>query len=260
MTDSDVTPQQTQFNVLLIGDDCVDVYQFGSVERISPEAPVPIFKYGRKEEVGGMARNVKRNLEELGCNVTYVCGWTSVKTRLIDSRSKQHILRVDNDAISPPLKFEEVAHGLVDADVVVISDYNKGFVSYELVEEIIDKFDGAVFIDTKKHDLARFQGAWVKVNQFEYSQLKSQCTGLIVTLGEEGAIVPHNNIKVPAPSVEVSDVCGAGDTFLSALAYKWCETSDILQAIKFAVRAGAITVQHLGNYAPTLKEIENDKT
>lgn len=256
MTDSAISQQQTQFNVLLIGDDCLDVYQFGTVDRISPEAPVPVFKYGRKEEVGGMARNVKRNLEELGCNVTYMCGRTSVKTRLIDSRSKQHILRVDNDCISQPLKFNEVLPNLSGADVVVISDYNKGFVSYELVEEIIEKFKGVVFIDTKKHDLQRFQGAWVKVNQFEYSQLKSECSGLIVTLGEKGAEAPYCEFQVAAPKVEVSDVCGAGDTFLAAMAYRWCETKDIKRSVEFAVRAGAITVQHLGNYAPTLKEIE----
>lgn len=248
--------QQTPFKILLIGDDCLDIYQFGSVDRISPEAPVPVFKYGHRDEVGGMARNVKHNLEKLGCDVIYVCGKTSVKTRLIDSRSKQHILRVDDDVISSPLKFEEISHGLTDVDAVVISDYNKGFVSYELIERIIENFEGVVFIDTKKHDLQRFQGAWVKINKFEYSQLKSECTGLIVTLGEEGAVVPHHDLKFLAPKVEVSDVCGAGDTFLSALTYKWCLTQDIRESIQFAITAGAITVQHLGNYAPTLKEIK----
>jgi len=51
-------------------------------------------------------------------------------------------------------------------------------------------------------------------------------------------------------------VCGAGDTFLAALAYKWCDTKNINDAIKFAVKAASITVQHLGNYAPTLEEIK----
>jgi sugar/nucleoside kinase (ribokinase family) len=51
-------------------------------------------------------------------------------------------------------------------------------------------------------------------------------------------------------------VCGAGDTFLSALTYKWCETKDIRDAIRFAIKASAITVQHLGNYAPCLEEIK----
>jgi D-beta-D-heptose 7-phosphate kinase/D-beta-D-heptose 1-phosphate adenosyltransferase len=254
MTEQNIQ-QQKPLNVLLIGDDCTDVYQFGSVERLSPEAPVPVFKYGRQESVGGMARNVKRNLEELGCAVTYMPGDTSVKTRLIDERSKQHILRVDQDRMSQPLKFEDIKHDLNSFDAIVVSDYNKGTVSYELIEELIG-LSIPIFIDTKKTDLERFQGAWVKINELEYSKIKSECSGLIVTKGEQGAIVPHHEIKLPAPRVEVSDVCGAGDTFLAALTYKWCETRDIKQAVEFAIRAGAVTVQHLGNYAPTLKELQ----
>lgn len=253
------TQQQKQLKILLIGDDCTDVYQYGSVERISPEAPVPVFKYGRLESVGGMARNVKHNLEELGCTVVYMSGETSEKTRLIDDRSKQHILRVDQDVQSQPLNFDDIPYTLGNCDAVVISDYNKGYVSYELIEKIIAHSNHGVnfpvFIDTKKTDLERFQGAWVKINSLEYSLIKSECSGLIVTQGEQGAKVPHHDLYEPAPKVEVADVCGAGDTFLSALTYKWCITRDIRDAIRFAIKASAITVQHLGNYAPTLKEI-----
>ena len=64
------------------------------------------------------------------------------------------------------------------------------------------------------------------------------------------------SVHVPAPTVEVSDVCGAGDTFLAALVYRYIESKDIIDAIEFAVRASSITVQHLGNYAPTLEEIQ----
>ncbi len=254
MTESVTTQPLKQYRILLIGDDCTDVYQFGSVDRLSPEAPVPIFKYGRQESVGGMARNVKRNLEELGCSVSYMCGTTSVKTRLIDQRSKQHILRVDQDNRSQPLEFNAIPYNFGNIDAIVISDYDKGYVSYELVEKIIAT-GVPTFVDTKKTDLERFQGAWVKINELEHSKIKSDCSGLIVTLGEKGAKVPYHDIKVPAPKVEVSDVCGAGDTFLSALTYKWCETKNIEEAVKFAIKAASITVQHLGNYAPALKEI-----
>ncbi len=248
------TQQQKSYKILLIGDDCLDVYQYGTVDRISPEAPVPVFKYAHKEERGGMARNVKLNLEALGCDVTYYCGSTSIKTRLIDSRSKQHIIRIDNDVSSIPLDFNDLNYNLAIFDAVVISDYDKGYVSYELVEKLIANFKGIVFIDTKKVDLARFQGAYVKINRLEYSKLKSECTGLIVTLGDEGATCAETNF--PAPVVEVNDVTGAGDTFLAALTYKWCETQNLGQCIRFAIQASSITVQHLGVYAPTLKEIE----
>ena len=94
--------------ILLIGDDCLDVYQYGTVDRISPEAPVPVFKMGNKEERPGMARNVKANLEELGSEVFYLSGRTSVKTRLIEERSRQQICRIDNDLMSSPLRITEI--------------------------------------------------------------------------------------------------------------------------------------------------------
>jgi sugar/nucleoside kinase (ribokinase family) len=75
-----------------------------------------------------------------------------------------------------------------------------------------------------------------------------------VTLGPDGA--ECNGQRFSAPRVEVSDVCGAGDTFLSALAYCYVNTASIEQAVKFAVRASAVTVQHLGVYAPTLQELK----
>jgi bifunctional ADP-heptose synthase (sugar kinase/adenylyltransferase) len=252
MTELETTQQQKQFKILLIGDDCLDVYQFGTVDRISPEAPVPIFKMGNKEERPGMARNVKRNLEELGCHVNYISGKTSVKTRLIDSRSKQQICRIDDDAVSTPITFDTKIPNLYDA--AVISDYNKGSVSYELVEEIIQS-KIPTFIDTKKKDLARMQGAWVKINEHEYSQIKSECTGLIVTKGAKGAKVVHHNIDVPGIDIEVVDVCGAGDTFLAGLVYQYLNTNSIKDAIIFANKAAAISVQHLGCYAPTIEEI-----
>ena len=76
MTDSENIQQPTQFNILLVGDDCVDVYQYGTVDRISPEAPVPIFKYSHEERKPGMAGNVACNLEALGCRVNYLHGKT----------------------------------------------------------------------------------------------------------------------------------------------------------------------------------------
>jgi sugar/nucleoside kinase (ribokinase family) len=77
---------------------------------------------------------------------------------------------------------------------------------------------------------------------------------MIVTLGPDGA--ECNGQRFSAPRVEVSDVCGAGDTFLSALAYCYVNTASIEQAIQFAITASAVTVQHLGVYAPTLQELE----
>jgi hypothetical protein len=56
-----------------------------------------------------MAANVKANLEALGCDVSYMHGETSTKTRLIDIRSKQHIVRIDNDVQSKPIDFTNIS-------------------------------------------------------------------------------------------------------------------------------------------------------
>lgn len=244
------TAQLKKFKILLIGDNCIDVYQYGTIDRLSPEAPVPIFVPTHKEERDGMAGNVYKNLVTLGCDVELVCGHRSKKTRLIDSRSRQQIARIDEDTKSIPI----VNIDPTGYDAIVISDYNKGVVSYELIEKLIAS-KIPVFVDTKKTELDRMQGAWVKINELEYSKIKSECSGLIVTRGSAGAEVINHNIWEPAPKVEVVDVTGAGDTFLAALTAKYLESNDIRQAVAFANKAASITVQHLGVYAPTLKEI-----
>jgi D-beta-D-heptose 7-phosphate kinase/D-beta-D-heptose 1-phosphate adenosyltransferase len=204
-----------------------------------------------------MAGNVRENLLALGCDVQFLHSDTSVKTRLIDFKSKQHILRIDDDKKCTPISLETNIPHVYDA--VVISDYTKGTISYELMEDIIKQSNHGinfpVFIDTKKTDLERLQGAWVKINELEYSKIKSECTGLVVTKGAKGAEVKWHEIREPAPNVEVADVCGAGDTFLSALTYQYLNTHNIEQSVKFAIQASAVTVQHLGVYAPTLEEI-----
>ena len=237
---------------MLIGDICKDIYQYGTIDRLSPEAPVPVFVPTRTEEREGMAGNVFNNLEALGCNVNYLFGETSVKTRIIDARSKQQIVRIDNDVMSTPITFDAIIPDTYDA--IVVSDYNKGSVSYELIEELI-ALSIPTFIDTKKTDLERFQGAWVKINELEYSKITSECTGLIVTRGARGASAIHHDIEVTAPRVEVTDVTGAGDTFLAALTVEYLKTTDIAKAVQFAVQASAVTVQHSGVYAPSLQEI-----
>ena len=244
------TQQPKPFNILLIGDNCVDIYQYGTIDRLSPEAPVPVFVPSYTEERHGMAGNVFNNLEALGCNVNYLFGETTTKTRLIDSRSKQQIVRIDKDVESTPITFDTAIPDVYDA--IVVSDYNKGTVSYELIEELI-ALSIPIFIDTKKTDLERLQGAWVKINSLEYTKIKSECSGLIVTAGAEGAY--YKGMRYPAVKVEVADVCGAGDTFLSALVYQYLTTKDIDSSIPFAIRASEVTVQHTGVYAPSLGEI-----
>ena len=247
------TQPQKSFNILLIGDDCLDVYQYGTVERISPEAPVPVFKFSHEETKPGMAANVKENLEALGCKVIFLSNGVSCKTRLIDLKSKQHIVRIDDDVQCDPLEFATAIPKVYDA--IVVSDYNKGTISYEVVEQIRKEYKGPIFVDTKKTDLKRFDGCFVKINELEFSKVTSNTFAhkLIVTLGGEGAM--HDGKVYDAPEVEVVDVTGAGDTFLSALTFGYLQYNNIQEAIKLAIKASSLSVQHMGVYAPKLEEI-----
>ena len=90
--------QPNSLNVLLIGDSCVDEYKIGTIDRLSPEAPVPVIKIVETESVPGMAANVKKNLEHLGVYPDFITNeQTILKTRYIDKRSGQHMLRVDDE-------------------------------------------------------------------------------------------------------------------------------------------------------------------
>lgn len=249
------TQQQKQFKILLIGDICIDEYQYGVVERISPEAPVPVFKYTRNETKPGMARNVLENLKRFDVIVEEVFGQNSRKIRLIDERSGQHIVRIDQDVITKSSPLHKSHYNGVDC--VIISDYEKGTVSYDMIDGVLEDFKGPVFIDTKKQDLAKFsrKNCWVKINEAEFNARRSISENLIVTLGAKGAL--YEGELFPAPKVDVVDVCGAGDTFIASLAYFYLVTKNIDDAIKKAIKASAITVQHSGVYAPSLKEINH---
>lgn len=254
MKDLTDSQQQKRFKILLIGDNGTDVYRFGTVDRISPEAPVPIFKFLKEEQRAGMSGNVEANLKNLGLDVYHLYGSKSIKTRLIDIKSKQHILRIDDDVSDQPLLFDQIDPELLNVDAIVISDYEKGFVQYTLVKDLLDYYEGPIFVDTKKTDLEYFEGCYVKVNAQERAAATSLCAGLITTLSAQGA--EYLSVIYPAPATEVVDVCGAGDTFLSALTYQYLNTNDIIKAIEYANKAAAVTVRHLGAYAPTHEEIK----
>ena len=251
MTELNHTQQLKQFRILVVGDVCVDNYQYGVVDRISPEAPVPVFTPIREESRNGMAANVAANLAALGCAVVVASGQPGSKTRLIDERSKQQIVRIDNDYTNEPYPLDGIDVSVCDA--IVISDYNKGNVTYELIENLRKTYSGPIFVDTKKTDLARLAGCVVKINNKEFNDAKTLCDELIVTHGRNGAVYKGN--KYPAVEIAVTDVCGAGDTFLAALCYEYLVSNNMDRAIEFAIRASAVTVQHIGVYAPTLEEI-----
>ncbi|MHA2278038.1 MAG: PfkB family carbohydrate kinase, partial [Candidatus Kariarchaeaceae archaeon] len=234
-------PQQKQFKVLLIGDSCIDEYVYGTCERLNPEAPVPILKYERMETKMGMAWNVRENLMAFGIEVYILTNEEKIiKTRYIDEKYNHQILRVDNEPIIKPMeyKFQDCKY-----DALVISDYNKGFLSKEKISEIVDSFDGPVFIDTKKNHLPKLN-AYIKINEHEYNNFKSLNENLLITRGGKGC--EYKGKLYPAEKVNVFDVVGAGDTFLSALVYFYLKSGRIEEAIPYANKAASIAVSNFG--------------
>ena len=252
-----MSQRQTSWKITLIGDGCTDRYVYGSVDRISPEAPVPIFKERYTEEKAGMIFNVSSNLKNFGCDpVQYTATGKSIKTRYIDEKTNYQILRVDED-IDERIGGIEFINTFTDA--IVITDYNKGFLTYGDIDYLIRtarKYHIPVYIDTKKPDLYRFRNAYLKINEDEYNNRSSSPNhrNTIITKGGKGVIWDDKIFNTP--DIKVNDVCGAGDTFFAAFVKKHLDTKDIGQAIEFAIQAAAITVQHMGVYAPTLEEIQ----
>jgi bifunctional ADP-heptose synthase (sugar kinase/adenylyltransferase) len=254
---------QKSFKILLLGDSCYDYYHYGEVKRISPEAPIPVFDYNHQVVKKGMASNVHENMLALGMDVDIITEFMENKRRYIDMKSKQQVLRVD-ERLSWENFSNDALPDLLQYDAIVISDYDKGFLSYENIQHITKSFSGPIYMDTKKTDLEQFKYVIVKINDHECKKLKTKPANMIVTAGENGVVwqrpKPDADLLFFPPKVDVHDVCGAGDTFLSGLVFEHLRTGNMEKAIKFAMKSASITVQKIGVHAPTLEEIENDKT
>ncbi len=184
-----------RLRVLVVGDVMIDRYIVGDVERISPEAPVPVLRQAREYSRPGGAANVAMNLAGLGLKTT-LCGFvgndgaavelrelmqssgvdasglvasslpTIAKTRLV-SRTQQ-LMRIDVESREKPNDADKAAllagavSAVADADAVILSDYAKGALSEGLCRAVIDaaKAKGIpVLADPKTRDLSKYAGA-----------------------------------------------------------------------------------------------------
>ena len=236
--------------ILVIGETCKDVFNYGRVERLCPEAPVPVFNLINTIQNKGMAGNVASNLLSLGAEVTLLTNinWEEVsKTRFIEKKTNHMFLRLDcNDDKYGKCDLSSLDYTLWDA--IILSDYNKGFLNKEDIKLIASNHP-LTFLDTKKSI-----GKWcedisfIKINNFEMNKAEEITevlnSKLIVTLGGDGA--KHKNKIYSVPKVEIKDLSGAGDTFISALCIKYAETKNIDIAIEFANECATKVVQKAG--------------
>ena len=245
--------------ILVIGETCVDEFIYGRCEKISPEAPVPVFVPGLNSEPNdglGMASNVFKNLVKLDVDADIITNQGKpmpFKTRYVDEVSNQMLLRVDRNDVVHPITETQINSIEYDKyDVIVISDYDKGFLSVINIMDIAAKHPN-VFLDSKKK-----LGVWcediklIKVNEKEFEENKEYLTNdypnnLIVTLGSDGALYHNKNIYIkPEKRVEVRDVAGAGDTFFAAFVASYIKNNDICTAIHFANKCASWVVTQRG--------------
>ncbi|MDF2431399.1 MAG: hypothetical protein JWP44_1030 [Mucilaginibacter sp.] len=312
-------------SVLVIGDLMIDHYIWGSATRLSPEAPVPIVNIKNESTTLGGAGNVVQNLVSLGASVT-VAGiigndaygiqliellqnegvitdaiikdgsrTTTIKTRIL--AGNHQLVRVDRevtDAISNKLE-DELTDKLItyinDADIILLSDYNKGLFTFDLTQRIIkiaNERQKKVIVDPKGLSYEKYRGAYlIKPNRKELADAaktekingitdleiagksifeQTETEFLIVTLSEEGmAILTKETSKLlPVKATEVFDVTGAGDTVIATIAYFIALGFAVEDACELANHAAAIVIRRVGSANTTVEEIlsdmENDKT
>lgn len=193
---SDVVRRLARTSVTVIGDVMLDRYIYGVVDRVSPEAPIPILRVERETAIPGGAGNVVRNLTALGAAVAFVSvvgddqagsdltglvggqpgiePWmliegartTTVKTRFVSQG--QQLLRADREQAEPiGAKLAErllriASDTLAATSVTVLSDYAKGVLAGDIPAQLIALARQAgrpIVVDPKGHDFARFAGA-----------------------------------------------------------------------------------------------------
>jgi D-beta-D-heptose 7-phosphate kinase/D-beta-D-heptose 1-phosphate adenosyltransferase len=244
--------------IIVIGESCKDIFVYGDVKRLSPEAPVPVFNPTETISNFGMSGNVVQNLKSLDKDLEII-HWRQderiTKTRYVDHKSNHMFIRVDDgeNKIRPlyldNLKIDE----LKSADAIIVSDYNKGFLTEELLFEITKHSKFSV-IDTKKHiGDALVEGFnYVKLNESEFA--KHNFNGLsldkvLITLGSDGA--RHKGKVYPSPDPkETIDVSGAGDTFTASFTLKYLTTNNVEESIIFANKMASIVVSKRGVSTP----------
>ena len=241
--------------ILVIGDSCTDVFVYGTCKRLCPEAPIPVFNPSKTITNQGMAGNVVDNLRALGVRKTELITNNEqiIKTRYVETKSNQMLLRVDgNDKVSNSFDYRKVDFDSYDA--VIVSDYDKGYLTYKDIKTIGQK-SKLSFIDTKKTigsgDYFK-DYTFVKMNEEEWENCISKGAvydewkeRLIVTMSERGCMYNNKTYSVDN-SIEVRDLSGAGDTWMASFVYSYVDTNIMEDSIKLANDNATIVVQKRG--------------
>ena len=308
--------------ILVAGDIMLDTYVFGVVNRISPEAPVPVLLKDKtkKKTVPGGAANVAVNIKAANCDVDLLSmiGRDENATKLINllndisigtasiiedetsvtttklryiGQNNQQILRVDSEEklnISTDKKTliaERLEQQLKEAEysLILLSDYNKGFLSEDICQLIIREAVDSnipVLVDVKGTNASKYNGATLlKPNRSElrdltdmpvdtmeevrqasqYLQKSTGCKYVLTTLGADGMYLYTEDGEtkhIGTVAKEVYDVTGAGDTSIAYLAVCLAAGENIESAMEIANIAASVQVSKVGTSTVSWDEVE----
>jgi len=252
-------------NILVVGESCEDAFIYGNVDRVCPEAPAPLLDLSplstvTSDEVRsrGMAANVVANLKAIAekedepLSSTFLTEEVGTKTRFVDKNSNQMLLRVDVGRFFKPLGKAINDFDFSNYDAVIVSDYNKGFLTDDDLLAIA-RGSKLSFLDTKR----LYSKSWaekfsfVKINEKEakqngfYEHWQDAKKNTIVTKGAKGCFFQDRDYAIEHP-LAVRDVCGAGDTFLAAFSFKYIQGHNTDVAIDYALACCSQVVSKKG--------------
>lgn len=301
-------------HVLVVGDSMLDKYVRGNADRISPEAPVIDFHVSHipYEDKPGGAANVVNNLSSMGLSGYFLTGtgddmdgmslevhvkqiqgffttflqipFTTTKTRLIDKRYNQCILRISSEQKHKALEFDTTCFLSNlrienDLDIVGVSDYDKGMISPNILDSLksfaaqnyvpiigdpkADNFSNYNLFDCivpNHFEVANFYKCCsdevLKNPAFYASRLVNDLTlkSAIITLGRDGASYSDTELNLygvePATKRELYDSSGAGDTFFAVVIALWRKLT-VRKIISIANELAGTVVEQIGNYKPS---------
>jgi D-glycero-beta-D-manno-heptose-7-phosphate kinase len=304
-------------SLLVVGDLMLDQFVWGRVSRISPEAPVPVVRQERESFSLGGALNVARNIVALGGRavpvgvrgedregdqIEHLCRGSGIPTEgLIVERGRpttlkmrvvahhQHVVRVDREEIGPldpagaRAVRESALAALQGADALVISDYDKGTVSVNLLEAVLPEAARRripIVVDPKVRLFPHYRPATVVTpNAREASEAAGMPGGserdieaigrkllgilgsphLLITLGERGMLLLGTRsemLSIPTVAREVFDVTGAGDTVVAALSLALAAGATMEEGAILANQAAGVVVGKVGTAALTREELQ----
>jgi D-beta-D-heptose 7-phosphate kinase/D-beta-D-heptose 1-phosphate adenosyltransferase len=293
--------------VLVVGDLMLDHFVVGRVERISPEAPVPVVTFDSEEYRLGGAANVAHNVRAMGARVEIVgvlgrdadgarlrsalddagistaglvedagrC--TTRKLRVVTTRNQQ-VARIDYEhdrplaGETPSRVIAAIRDALDRADVVLISDYQKGVVSADVAGAAIagarergllslvdpkvphiDYYAGASLVTPNHHEAESITLMRIRTSEdaraaAQRFRARAQCANVLITRGEHGMwlLAGDDECDLPAEAREVSDVTGAGDTVIATMAVALAGGGSVLDAARLANHAAGLAVSRFG--------------